>query len=62
MADAKKNVVKVVARNDGQYMIRIVAANGKTVAESDRTYKTKGSATTAAKNLVTKGLELDQAK
>lgn len=59
MAETKPNIVKVVARNDGQYKLRIVSSNGKAIAESASTYATKGSAKTAAKSLVNKPLELD---
>lgn len=60
MAD-KPNIVKVVARNDGKFKVRILSSNGKTLAESDKIYATKGSAKTAAKSLVTKPLEFDEA-
>lgn len=59
MAD-KPNIVKVVARNDGKFKVRILSSNGKTLAESDKVYATKGSAKTAAKSLATKPMELDE--
>ena len=59
MAEPKPNRVRVVPRNDGQFRVRIVASNGKTVAESEKVYGTRGAALTAAKALVNKPLELD---
>ena len=60
MAKDKANKVKVVARNDGQFKVRIVSSNGKTLAESEKLYSTRGTAKTAAKALAGKPLELDE--
>ncbi len=60
MAKDKANKVKVVARNDGQFKVRIVSSNGKTLAESEKLYATRGTAKTAAKALAGKPLELDE--
>lgn len=59
MAASKTNRVRVVARNDGKYKIRIVNSQGKTLAESEKLYERRASAVTAAKSLADKPLEVD---